>query len=376
MPDIVGSIAVSEDGLHGVSCSELGSLLIWDLEKAEMVVRCKLPAVVRVVRFVPKKFEQGEKFVAACDDGIIRVYDLVELLQTESPSGKSVTTEQSVRFTPCVEIGYHDLSIRSLKFCKDGIRFVTGSVDATARIWRLDSISQELCLEGHKDTVLDAEMSPNMQLVVTGSTDKTVRVWNARTAKEQWIGKHGAFVYAVTFSPDCRRAISASGDRTARVWASKKGECLHILKANSALLTCQISEMGQLLCTGYEGSMHLWDIKAFEQPSLDPIGHGAEIRNAEFSKYGGYCITASNDGSVRVFDTKNGISLGALPLPLPVYSMASVIDEDRAVCMCGDEQGHVIIVRINGVRDHLPTSTNDESYMSAGGASPIRGKFR
>ena len=380
MPDIVRSIAVSEDGVYGVSCSEFGSLLVWDLERAEMVVRCKVPAVARVVRFVPKKFEQPERFVAGCDDGIIRVYDLSELLALESNPGNSstdtlsATYEQTTKFSPCVEIGFHDLCIRSLKFCKDGERFVTGSIDTTARIWRLGSISQELCLEGHKDTVLDAEMGSNMQIVVTGSTDKTVRVWKTGTGKEQWVGKHGAYVYAVTFSPDCRRAISSSGDRTVRVWASKKGECLHILKAKSALLTCQISEMGQLLCTGYEGCMHFWDIKAFEAPPMEAIGHGAEIRDAEFSKYGGYCITASNDGSVRVFDARNGVSLGALPLPLPVYSMASVIDEDRAVCMCGDEQGNVIIVRINGVRDQLPAANiiSEESYFSAGAASPMR----
>jgi len=381
MPDIVRSIAVSEDGLYGVSCSEFGSLLLWNLETAEMVYRCKVPAVSRVVKFVPKKFEQGEKFVAACDDGVIRVYDVAELLRPETACifiPRSLSLDHPVHFSPCTQIGFHDLCIRSLKFCKDGVRFVTGSIDTTARIWSLDSISQELCLEGHTDTVLDAEMSSNLLSIVTGSTDKTVRVWNARTGKEQWVGKHGAYVYAVTFSPDCRRAISASGDRTARVWASKKGECLHILKAKSALLTNMISDMGQLLCTGYEGAMHMWDIKAFEAPSIDGIGHGAEIRSAQFSKYGGYCITASNDGSVRVFETKNGISLGALPLQHGVYSMASVIDQDRAICMCGDEQGHVIIVRINGVRDHITHTTliAEDSNLSVGLASPMRSKNR
>ena len=148
---------------------------------------------------------------------------------------------------------------------------------------------------------------------------------------------------------------------------------IEILKAKSALLTCMISEGGKLLCTGFEGALHLWDTKQFDAPSMDAIGHGAEIRNAEFSKYGGYFITASNDGSVRVFDSRSGISLGALPLPLPVYSMASMIDEDRAVCMCGDEQGHVIIVRINGVRDQPLQTTilNENSYHSEpGNASP------
>eukprot|EP00961_Rhodomonas_salina_P102565 1379515-Rhodomonas_salina.2 len=90
-----------------------------------------------------------------------------------------------------------------------------------------------MTLVGHKDSVLDADMSSSLSLLVTASTDKTVRVWHARSGKEQWAGKHGAYVYACTFSPDCRRAISASGDRTCRVWAAKKGECLHILKVSA-----------------------------------------------------------------------------------------------------------------------------------------------
>ena len=243
---------------------------------------------------------------------------------------------------------------------------MTGSVDTSARLWNLNSISQEMCFEGHTDSVLDAEMSSNMHIVVTGSTDKTVRVWSAKTGKEQWVGKHGAYVYSVIFSPDCRRAISASADRTTRVWAAKNGDCLHILKGKSALLTAQISDMGQLLCTGYEGAMHFWDIRHFEQPAIEAVGHGAEIRSAGYSKYGNYCITASNDGSVRVFDARTGVSLGALPLPNPLHSMASVIDDDRAIAMCGDEQGQVFIVRVNGVRDASPQpqAIIEDSFLS------------
>ena len=364
MPDIVRSIAMSEDGLYGVSCSEFGSLMVWDIEKVEMVVRCKIPAVARVVKFVPGPLKDETcRFVAACDDGIIRVFDIAELLQHKTSLNASLDSES---FSPCSEIGFHDFCIRSLKFCKDGQRFVTGSVDTSARLWNLNSISQEMCFEGHTDSVLDAEMSSNMHIVVTGSTDKTVRVWSAKTGKEQWVGKHGAYVYSVIFSPDCRRAISASADRTTRVWAAKNGDCLHILKGKSALLTAQISDMGQLLCTGYEGAMHFWDIRHFEQPAIEAVGHGAEIRSAGYSKYGNYCITASNDGSVRVFDARTGVSLGALPLPNPLHSMASVIDDDRAIAMCGDEQGQVFIVRVNGVRDASPQpqAIIEDSFLS------------
>lgn len=170
-----------------------------------------------MVRFHP---HQSQTFVCGCDDGFIRVFEIDEMLET----GSGLCSK---------EIGYHELCIRSLRWCGDGVRFVTGSIDTTAKLWSINSLSQEMTLVGHKDSVLDADMSSSLSLLVTASTDKTVRVWHARSGKEQWAGKHGAYVYACTFSPDCRRAISASGDRTCRVWAAKKGECLHILKVSA-----------------------------------------------------------------------------------------------------------------------------------------------
>lgn len=365
--DIVRCISISSGARWGAACSEHGSLNVWDLAKAEVVLRCRVPSVVRVVRFHPT---HPGILVSGCDDGMLRVFDVAEAIAAHEASGEG---PKVANCSPTKEIGYHELCIRSLKFSKDGSKFVSGSIDATARVWSLDSVSQELCLQGHKDTVLDAEIAGNMLLVATASTDKTVRVWGMNGGKEQWVGKHGAYVYGVTFSSDCKRVVSSSGDRTARVWAAKKGECLHILKGSSALLTCSMSDSaGLLMCSGYEGSLHFWDCKSYDSPPVDGEGHGAEIRCAEFSKYGGYAVTASNDGSVRVFDARSGASLGALPLRYPVYSMAAVIDETCAICMCGDEDGNVTVVRINGVRDMLDSGSDvtagspDQSIVNNG----------
>jgi WD40 repeat protein len=145
------------------------------------------------------------------------------------------------------------------------------------------------------------------------------------------------------------------------VWSAKKGECLHVLTASSALLTCSLSEpAGLLLCAGFHGAVHLWDARAFgAAPPVNCEGHGAEVRCAEFSSDGRYVLTAGGEGSVRVFDSRTGSALGALPLEYPVHSMAArVVEdsrEDAAVCICGDEAGRVLIIRISGIRERLAT---------------------
>ncbi|KAJ1464571.1 hypothetical protein T484DRAFT_1868730 [Baffinella frigidus] len=105
---------------------------------------------------------------------------------------------------------------------------------------------------------------------------------------------------------------------------------------------CAVNDAAcMMLGAGYEGAMQVWDVKSWESPAIELLGHGAEIRAACFSQYGGYVVSASNDGSLRVFDTRTGTPLGALPVQSPLYSMALVLDESRAICLVGDEKGQV-----------------------------------
>jgi WD40 repeat protein len=61
--------------------------------------------------------------------------------------------------------------------------------------------------------------SPDGARVVTGSGDATAKVWDASNGKLlSSLKGHQASVTAVAFSPDGERVVTASGDRTARLW--------------------------------------------------------------------------------------------------------------------------------------------------------------
>ena len=63
--------------------------------------------------------------------------------------------------------------------------------------------------------------SPDGKRIVSGSLDATVKVWDADTGAEtRTLKGHTQFVNSVAFSPDRKRIISGSGDNTLKVWAA------------------------------------------------------------------------------------------------------------------------------------------------------------
>lgn len=122
---------------------------------------------------------------------------------------------------------------------------VTGSRDATLRIWKLPDpqvneafVDQERVdanpyllhiLNGHSNSVRAIAGAGNT--LVSGSYDANVRVWDLDTGNCRWIYTgHTEKVYSVGYSPEMEIAVSGSMDATVRIWCTKTGQALHILE--------------------------------------------------------------------------------------------------------------------------------------------------
>jgi WD40 repeat protein len=128
---------------------------------------------------------------------------------------------------------------------------VSGSRDATLRVWDLDTGACRHTLRGHTDSVRCLELSG--RFAVSGSYDYSVRVWDYvnGVVRGRWVvgceagdatkvspalggqalrklDGHTNKVYAVVF--DGPRIVSSSMDETIRVWDFDTGRPLHVLR--------------------------------------------------------------------------------------------------------------------------------------------------
>lgn len=116
----------------------------------------------------------------------------------------------------------------------------TGSGDATARIWDMDSETPKHTLAGHKGWVLCVEWDAQEKTLATGGHDGHVRLWDAKTGKgSQPLTGHSKWITSLAFEPlhlakEGQRLASASKDGTVRVWNTGSRKLEFVLTGHAA----------------------------------------------------------------------------------------------------------------------------------------------
>lgn len=139
------------------------------------------------------------------------------------------------------------------------------------------------------DTVLAADLRPDLGAVATGSPSRLVKLWKSddgsRTAA---IKKHTDWVTALDYSPD--GILLATGDRNGGVWVweALSGAEFHTLRAHQAGITAaSFRGDSNLLATASEdGSVRFWE-----------MNNGKEVRKLDAHPGGVTAFAWAPDGS-------------------------------------------------------------------------------
>ena len=83
--------------------------------------------------------------------------------------------------------GHRDC-VRTVAWSPDGRRLATGSGDARAKVWDVETGKELLTLRGHSDSVYSVAWSPDGKQLATGGWDNTVKVWDAEPRQARHCG--------------------------------------------------------------------------------------------------------------------------------------------------------------------------------------------
>jgi len=183
-----------------------GRVRVWDVGSGRRVAILSVGSAVDHLAFAPKR-----ALLAAAAGDVVRLW-----------STNGWKPERILRG--------HRGAIVSLTFSHDGNQLLTGSRDATARIWNLDS-GRVLTLSGHRRGVTAARFSPNDRLVATASSDHDIRLWSARTGSlvRPVLRAHFGAVSDARFSDNGRWLVSA-GPGTAGLWQVRTHKPIALLR--------------------------------------------------------------------------------------------------------------------------------------------------
>jgi guanine nucleotide-binding protein subunit beta-2-like 1 protein len=160
----------------------------------------------------------------------------------------------------------HTKDVLSVAFSADNRQIVSGSRDKTIKLWNtLGECKYTIDEQGHTEWVSCVRFSPNIQnpIIVSAGWDKLVKVWNLTNCKlrTNLVG-HTGYVNTVTVSPDGSLCASGGKDGTARLWDLNEGKHLYSLDAGDIIHSLVFSPTRYWLCAATQSGIKIWDLES------------------------------------------------------------------------------------------------------------------
>jgi len=342
---VVLGLSFNPDGTRLGTASFDGSARIWDLTpEKELRTITGHDDWVYSVAFNP----EGTRLLSGSFDGTARVWDVAD--PTAGSFGRQLLSVEEADPTN---------GVRAVAFSPDGSRFIVTNAAGGATVHDAETGRLQLTLRGHApgqggettyDGITGAAFSPDGELIATASDDLTAKIWDAFSGKELMTlqGHVSATatnppfegVVQVAFNPEGTLLATAGADGTVKMWSTEDGRKIVDLPAHpdSAVIDLAFSPDGSRLATGaFDGTTKLWRVSEAlneAQPVIDGldelftlIGHTSWVNGIVFTPDGSRLVTASEDGTAKVWDTSTGQELLTLTVqPLGLLDIAITPD--------------------------------------------------
>ncbi|HLJ93719.1 MAG TPA: sigma-70 family RNA polymerase sigma factor [Gemmataceae bacterium] len=301
------------------------TLHVWNLNSGELIQQFGLDGFALL--------SPDGNLVASRDKGIIHLRD--------------IGTGKELRSWLADAKGVHQFA-----FSPSGTVLVTGGQDKVIHVWGVATGKELRILRGHTDEVGNVVFSPDGKILTSvGCTvqeskqsngitrvwhaDNKVHVWDFESGKEirQLIvprgdenskqGEYANGIIGMAFTHDGQTlatVVFPPTDKAFRTWDMTTGKELRGFGPPLSSCWLAFSPDGKILATAGSNSIRLWDPRSGQERELTK-GHQGPIRGLAVSPNGRLVASASEDGTVHLWEAVTGKQMRCFTGPGEAYAV-------------------------------------------------------
>ncbi len=228
----------------------------------------------------------------------------------------------------------HESAVYHVSFSPNRQMLASASADNTIKLWSIDGRERKT-LRGHESAVYHVSFSPDGQMLASASNDGTIKLWNSEGQELKTFRGHEGAIYSVSFRPD-GKAIASTGWGTVKLW-NLNGEELRTFPTNSGWVrSVSFSPIGSFIA--FAGDSNMIELRHPDK-KLDRTlrGHESTVWDINFSPDGTKLVSASEDGTVKLWDVNDGRELKTLRGHEGTVWSASFSPDGKTIASASDD---------------------------------------
>lgn len=239
---------------------------------------------------------------------------------------------------PTIHWDRHSQAVQAVAMMPDGKRAVSGSSDATLRLWDISSGESLAVIDGADLGAWCVAMAPGGGKLAAGCKDGGLREFStADGSLLRELKGHLGYVRSVAYTPDGRRLIASADDGRIRVWNSDSDEEVSVMKGHlGGVLSVAVSPDGRrLLSAGRDGTVRLWDLPNSRLLQIFE-GHRGWVETVRFAVDGNHAFSSGRDGRILKWKVESGDIVAEMIHGGWVRALACSPD-GKALCAGGED---------------------------------------
>ena len=307
------------DGRHIITCSDDGSLRLWERESGAQMGNdwrdVEDEKGVCIIALSPN----GETIASGSSHGMVKLWNIEMRKVIAKWTG-------------------HTKVVSSVCWSRDGKCVVTGSYDGTARVWDVESGETVLgpITTGHQR--IDAvAYSPDASNFATGGYHEgAVKIWDAGTGELLSTLKQDSWVWSLVWTSDQNKLLTGNDNGSITIFTTATWQQIAMLENHTdAVFALSLFQNDRLLASAsYDNTARLWNLDT-NLPVGPPLQHQDFVYRTAFSADGKFLATACDDRNAYVWDVHTILQEAGLEelLSVPNASSHSVYFLVLLICL-------------------------------------------